>query len=255
MVARWRTDDIKRIFSVLKVAFIAALVLGVLLIIMLSPETKVMTILATALALWIIISTVISMLQRTRNSSQTGIRRILALPAAYMGMSLAHIGFALCIIGVSITSHYSSEIHRRMGVGDIESLSGYQFELMSVEEVEGPNYFATEAVFNIHRNDDVVTTLVTQKRFYPVAGSTMTEAGIGGNLFRDLYVSLGEELDNGDWSISIYFRPFVRWMWFGALFMAIGGFIAASDKRYRYKMRRTEDIGLGTATVNTPARG
>lgn len=135
----------------------------------------------------------------------------------------------------------------------IEELSGYQFELQSVAEVEGPNYFATEAVFNVTRNDNRVTTLVNQKRFYPVAGSTMTEAGIGGNLFRDLYVSLGEELDNDDWSIRIYFRPFVRWIWIGAMFMAIGGFVAASDKRYRYKLRQNGNVDLGTASAGSPA--
>ncbi len=253
MFARWRTDEMNRIWSVLKVAFFASIVVGILMISMLTPQTNMMSMLGTILALWIIISTVISMAQRTRNFADKGIKRVLALPAAYMGMSLAHLGFAFCIIGICITSQYSTEIHRRMGVGDIEELSGYQFELQSVAEVEGPNYFATEAVFNVTRNDNRVTTLVNQKRFYPVAGSTMTEAGIGGNLFRDLYVSLGEELDNDDWSIRIYFRPFVRWIWIGAMFMAIGGFVAASDKRYRYKLRQNGNVDLGTASAGSPA--
>ncbi len=254
MVSRWRIDEMKRIWSVLKIAFFASIVLGILLIVMLTPQANMMSILGIILASWIIISTIISAIERTRHSNKKGIRKLSALPAAYSGMSLAHIGFALCIIGVGITSQYSMEVHKRMGVGDIEELLGYQFELISIEEVEGPNYFATEGVFNVSRNDNLVTTLASQKRYYPVAGSTMTEAGIGGNLFRDLYVSLGEELDNNDWSISIYFRPFVRWIWIGAMLMAVGGIVAASDKRYRYKLRQTENIDLGSSSVSVPAK-
>ena len=254
MIARWRSDEMQRICGVLKIAFFASIFLGVLLIVMLAPETVFMTMAGVILALWVIISTLIGTFQRSQNSNQNWLKNILNLPMSYLGMSFAHIGFAFCIIGVCITTQYSTELHKRMGVGDKVELSGYEFELSSIAEVNGPNYIATEAVFEVSENEDYLTTLISQKRFYPVSGSSMTEAGIGGNLFRDLYVSLGEELEDGDWSIRLYFRPFVRWIWMGALFMAIGGFVAASDKRYRYKIKQSEKNETTSSTLATTAR-
>jgi cytochrome c-type biogenesis protein CcmF len=176
------------------------------------------------------------------------------LPRSFVGMSLAHIGFGLSIIGVCITSQYSSDIHKRMGRGDAEQLAGYTFQLDSIQEIEGPNYSATEAQFTVLKGSDVVTRLHSQKRFYPVAGSTMTEAGIDGGLFQDLYVSLGEPLDGGDWSVRIYHRPFVRWIWLGAIFMAAGGIIAASDKRYRYRIRETQSPSADPENLSATTR-
>jgi cytochrome c-type biogenesis protein CcmF len=157
----------------------------------------------------------------------------------YFGMSLAHIGFAVTIIGISITSQYSTEIHQRMGVGDTVEYAGYVFHLEDIREIQGPNYSSTKGVFTVQKDASHIVTLFSEKRYYPVAGSTMTEAGIDGGLIRDVYVSLGEPLDNSDWSVRLYHRPFVRWIWLGAIFMTLGGILAASDRRYRVPVERT----------------
>lgn len=238
MLARWRSDEIGRIWNSLKLTVIASIVIGTVLVVSLTDTVSLRVVAGVVLALWVILSTLVSIRDRMRNSTSLA-KGLRSLPAAYTGMSLAHIGFGLCIIGVSITSLYSTETHKRMGVGDTVEMAGYTFTLDKLHEVEGPNYFATEGIFTVNRGSRVVTTLHSQKRFYPVAGASMTEAGIGGNLFRDLYVSLGEQLEGEDWSIRIYHRPFVRWIWLGSLFMALGGVVAATDRRYRYKARQS----------------
>jgi cytochrome c-type biogenesis protein CcmF len=108
-------------------------------------------------------------------------------------------------------------------------------------------------VFSVTKGEKNVTTLNSQKRYYPVAGATMTEAGIAGGLFRDLYISLGEQLEDNDWSVRIYHRPMVRWIWLGALFMAVGGVVAAMDRRYRYgrKQFSTKDVNLESVSAAT----
>jgi cytochrome c-type biogenesis protein CcmF len=131
-----------------------------------------------------------------------------------------------------------------MGVGDTAELAGYTFTLQALREVEGPNYTATEGVFAVHRGDAELAAMHSQKRFYPVVGTSMTEAGIDGNLFRDLYISLGEPLEGEDWSVRFYHRPFVRWIWLGAVFMALGGVIAASDRRYRVRAGQSRGVIL-----------
>jgi cytochrome c-type biogenesis protein CcmF len=239
MIARWRADELHRIWNTLKWVMAASIGLGVFMVVMLTDSIMVRALLGVVLALWIILATLVAIRDRVRNASGI-IKGLSTLPAAFIGMCLAHIGFSICIIGVSITSQYSSEVHKRMGLGDTVDLAGFSFLLDSIEEVEGPNYLATEGTFTVLEDANVVTILRSQKRYYPVTGSTMTEAGIGGSLFQDLYVSLGEQLDNNDWSVRIYHRPFVRWLWLGAIFMALGGVVAASDRRYRYSLKKVE---------------
>ncbi|MEX2352639.1 MAG: cytochrome c-type biogenesis CcmF C-terminal domain-containing protein, partial [Gammaproteobacteria bacterium] len=238
MIARWRSDELARIWRHLRLALIGSLVLGILLVAMLAETFLLRTVIGLILALWVIFATIISFREKTRNSGGM-LKGLGSLPLGYIGMSLAHIGFAVTIIGISVTSQYSTEVHKRMGAGDTEEFAGYVFRLDEIREVDGPNYSATEGLFSVHRDSRQLFSLSSEKRRYPVAGSTMTEAGIDGGLFRDLYVSLGEPLDDNDWSVRLYHRPFVRWIWLGAIFMALGGVVAASDKRYRVKVAQS----------------
>jgi cytochrome c-type biogenesis protein CcmF len=150
-------------------------------------------------------------------------------------MSCAHIGLAITIIGITISSNHSQEVHKRMGPGDRVDVAGYTFELASILKLPGPNYQATEATINVYQDDELVTTLRSQKRIYFAQGNPMTEAGIDAGLTRDIYVSLGEPLGGDDWSLRFYHKPFMRWLWLGAIFMAFGGLLAAADKRYTRK--------------------
>jgi cytochrome c-type biogenesis protein CcmF len=132
------------------------------------------------------------------------------------------------------TSQYSVENDLKMNPGDTRELSGYEFRFIAVEQVRGPNYIADEARFEVRRDGEVVAMMAPQKRRYLASGSVMTEAAIDAGLFRDLYVAMGEPVGNdGAWAMRLHYKPLVRWMWLGAILMAVGAFTAAMDKRYR----------------------
>jgi cytochrome c-type biogenesis protein CcmF len=165
-----------------------------------------------------------------------GLRR---LSPSYWGMVLAHLGFAACVLGVVATSQYSIERDLKMQPGDSEVLAGYRFEFVELAQVRGPNFVADEARIRITRNGRDVALLAPQKRRYLASGSIMTEASIDPGLFRDLYVAMGEPVGtDGAWAIRLHYKPMVRWMWLGAIFMGMGGLATAFDKRYR-RQRRT----------------
>jgi cytochrome c-type biogenesis protein CcmF len=249
VLSNWRSDNLQRIWQHMWFIAAGSSVLGILFIAMLAPSVKFQTILAVALAIWITWTTLYSLRLRLRNQKQHWFA-LHKLPMSFVGMCLAHIGFAVSIIGICLTSHYSTELHKRMGVGDSIEMGAYSFQLEKIRNIEGPNYSGNEAVVKVNRGDALVTTLYSQKRMYKVRNMPMTEAGIDAGLFRDIYFSLGEPLDNGDWSVRLYYRPFVRWMWLGAIFMACGGLLATMDRRYRLTGRvksSAADLPVGTA--------
>jgi len=237
----WRKDQWSRIWAKTRIAAIASIVIGGLLTFMLVDSAILKTIIGLSIALWIFITNIVNLYTR-RKSLTLGI----------CGMSCAHIGLAITIIGITISSNHSQEIHKRMGPGDRVDLAGHTFELVKISTLPGPNYQATEAVINVYRDGEMITTLRSQKRIYFArGGSPMTEAGIDAGLTRDIYVSLGEPLAGNDWSLRFYYKPFVRWIWLGALFMGLGGILAAMDKRIRLKKRSAvvadEDAALSIA--------
>jgi cytochrome c-type biogenesis protein CcmF len=159
--------------------------------------------------------------------------KLTKLTPSHWGMVLGHVGFAVTLIGITLVSNFEQEKDLRMSPNDQISLGGYEFTLVGIETLEGPNYGGHVGLVDVHDNGDFVTQLRAEKRFYPVQRSSMTEAGIDSGLTRDLFVALGEQLNSGAWAIRIYVKPFVNWIWAGALFMALGGIFSISDKRYR----------------------
>jgi cytochrome c-type biogenesis protein CcmF len=161
------------------------------------------------------------------------------LPGSVVAMTLAHIGLGVFLIGASLTGAISSEKHLRMEPGDVYVMAGYAFQFNGTRVVRGPNYMADEGEFVVTRGGREITRLYPQKRQYAQGGQTMTEAAIDPGLTRDVYVSLGEPLDNSGhaWAVRLYHKPFVRWIWLGSIFMMAGGIIAAANKRYRRKIR------------------
>ena len=141
------------------------------------------------------------------------------------------------VIGVVLVSNYEVTRDYRMGPGDRVSMGNYEFEFSGTDVVNGPNFRGDEGTLTVYRNEREVARLTPEKRFYTVQSSTMTEAGIDAGLFRDLYASLAEPLDDDRqvWSMRLQVKPFVRWMWLGALLMAMGGVVAVLDRRYRRK--------------------
>jgi cytochrome c-type biogenesis protein CcmF len=189
---------------------------------------------------WIILITLrdIGYKSSTKGSILDGLKRI---KVSYWGMVTAHIGVAICIIGVSLTSVYSVQRDVRMTPGETISLANYQFEFITIEPYEGPNYIADQATVLVTKKNSKIALLKPQKRRYFSSGQTMTEASIDSAIFRDLYIALGEPLQGDAWAIRIYIKPFVMWIWVGALFIAMGAVLASLDGRFKKKFNRIHE--------------
>jgi cytochrome c-type biogenesis protein CcmF len=151
-----------------------------------------------------------------------------------LGMWLAHIGVGVFVVGVLVKESTTIEKDVSMAPGDRIAVRGLSVEFEQMRRYTGPNYHADQGVFNVYDGDRLLTTLTPAKRQYKARGDQMTEAAIDAGFTRDLYVSLGERIGtDGAWAVRVYHKPFVRWIWLGALLMMLGAFVAALDKRYR----------------------
>ena len=164
-------------------------------------------------------------------------------------MLLAHAGVGVFVIGVTLVKSYEAERDVRLEPGQTAELGGYSFRFEGVREIAGPNYAAARGSVMVTRDGAAIARLAPEKRVYNVQRSTMTEAAIHAGIARDLYVSLGEAVGNGAWTVRIHVKPFVRWIWFGCLMMALGGVLAAGDRRYRTSARRQEEAASGDTTI------
>jgi cytochrome c-type biogenesis protein CcmF len=198
------------------------------------------------LAFWIIGGAVTALAVRLKSGG--------SLHSAFVGMLLAHAGIGVFVIGVTMVKSYETERDLRLAPGEAATLGGYSFRFEGVTEVEGPNYSAARAAVYVSRDGAPVARLAPEKRIYHVQRNPMTEAAIHSGIARDLYVSLGEAVGDGGpdsaWTLRIHVKPFVNWIWWGCVLMALGGLLAAVDRRYRAGSR--ERAGAGETTV---ARG
>ena len=154
-------------------------------------------------------------------------------------MSQGSLLLAIIVAGVTQVSFRESERDLRMVAGDVASVAGYEFTFAEVVDRQGPNFDAVRGIVPVTQNGRLVTTLHPEKRTYLASGQVMTEASIHSNLWRDLYVALGEPIDDTAWAVRIYYKPGIGWLWIGSLLLGIGGFLAALDRRYR--SRKAED--------------
>ncbi len=217
-------DVIKRLWIAALVAVIAA---GLIPFAM--GEFTWLSSLGFLLAFWVIASGVLQIIRQAKAGKPT---------RSFIGMQVAHLGIAVFVIGVTMVGAYQEEKDVRMLAGESVSVGGYQIQLQGVTEVPGPNYKAMQGTFLLSRNGKVEATMYPEKRSYFSSTMPMTEAAIDAGLTRDVYVSLGEELDDKAWAVRVYYKPFVDWIWGGCLLMALGGVLAMSDKRYRMKLKK-----------------
>jgi cytochrome c-type biogenesis protein CcmF len=236
-IVKWKQDDYKRVARQLRFLLLASVVIGVVLSVTFFDNHLVRTCAGIVAALWVTFTSIAALLARLKHR-QNKLIALQTIPRGFYGMTIAHIGFAVTIIGITITSQHSVDLHERMAPGDKVEFADYQFSLEELRPTTGPNFKATEAVVKVEKNGVYVTDLHSQKRIYTVRNMPMTEAGIDSSLMRDIYISLGEPLDGEAWSIRLYHKPFVRWIWLGAIFMALGGLLAATDRRYRLKVEK-----------------
>jgi len=225
-VARWREANLREIAHKLRWTALGAVVLGLTLPFALGGWS-IGAAFGLLLGCWVALGTVQQVLQRLSKPGRIG--------TSFWGQHIAHFGMAVLVIGVTGVKCYEVERDVRMRIGDVVTIAPYTFRLSSLDEVRGPNYKAVRADVQVLRNEQVIEVLQPEKRRYFSSAMPMTEAGIDSGFMRDLYVSLGDPLDDArtEWSMRVYYKPFVPWLWGGVLLMVLGGVLAALDRRYR----------------------
>jgi cytochrome c-type biogenesis protein CcmF len=224
-LARWKRTSLPELAVLLRWALFVSLAVGLILPFAFGRWSALVGF-GLALAAWIAATAFLSFKRRPRNSR------------AYWGMVLAHLGIAVFVVGVTLVKGYESDLDVKMRAGDTAELAGYRFRLESVTPVRGPNYTAAQARFVVTKDGKEVTRMRPERRIYTVQEQVMTEAAIDPGVTRDLYVSLGDPLDErGTWLVKLQHKPFVDWIWGGCLLMALGGILAAADRRYRFAIR------------------
>ena len=231
-IARWKDASLPELALRLRWALAISAITAIALPLLLGNLTPMIG-LGLFLAFWVFASTAQLVYQRMRQSEVGFIAAIAASSRSWWGMVIAHLGIAVFVLGVTVVKGFESEIAVKMHPGDVAHLAGYDFTFDGVESRNGPNYTANHGQIHVSKNGVLRTVLEPEKRLYTVTNMPMSEAGISPHLIHDLYASLGEPLDGGAWSVRIYHKPMVEWIWFGCLMMAFGGLLAMSDKRYR----------------------
>jgi cytochrome c-type biogenesis protein CcmF len=250
-IASWRQAQLPALAARLKWAFVVAAATAALLPFTLGKWSPLVAI-GLFLALWIVVTTIAAVVQRLRNAPQQGLgAKLAANPAAWYGMMLAHLGVAAFIVGVTVVKGYEFEVNVPLDVGQSVTVAGEVYTFRGVEPVTGPNYRGMAGTVEVRRDGKLIETMRPEKRVYNASGSAMTEAAIDAGFLGDRYVSLGEPVTDkgeaGAWGVRVYVKPFVNWIWGGAFLMALGGFIAMSDRRYRLTVRQKFTAPAGAA--------
>ncbi|MBL4834697.1 MAG: heme lyase CcmF/NrfE family subunit [Pseudomonas sp.] len=238
MVSRWKDTPTRWLFGQLKWVLLFS-ALGAIGLAVWVGEHHLAVGSMLLLVFWVVGVSLRDLFHKTRNKGLA--RGLAALPRSYWGMTLAHIGMAVCAVGVVGASLFDSQRDLRMAPGDQVELGGYRFVFEGTEHYSGSNWEADRATVVVFRDDRQVTVLQPDKRLYTVQNQVMTEAAIHAGFTRDLFVAMGEPLEGEAWAMRVHIKPFVRWIWMGGLFMTFGGLLAASDKRYRLRARERKN--------------
>ncbi|MGB5832948.1 MAG: heme lyase CcmF/NrfE family subunit [Thiohalocapsa sp.] len=248
--ARWKHDEPVRLIKTLWIAFALSVVVLAISALPMFSGGHFWVPIGIALSAWLLFSHVTIVRDRLKNKRgfDGWIADLRGNGRSFYGMVTAHMGVALFIVGVTMVSNFQGEEDVRMSPGDSHELAGYRFEFLGAEKAPGPNYMADRGHFKVYDGDKQITELYPEKRSYLGGGMPMTEAAIDAGLFRDIYISLGEPVGDGDWALRLYYKPYVRWIWLGAILMALGGTLAVSDPRYRAaRSRAAAPVGGATA--------
>ena len=251
-IARWKKAALPELAVRLRIAMVVSAIAAGVAPLVFGKWTPLIAF-GILLATWIMLTTTINLRERLKSHPATDLRaRMAAQPASYYGMLLAHFGIAVFILGVTLVRGYETEKDLRMGPGETATLGGYTFRFDGVERVAGPNYSAMRAAISVTRDGGAPSVMQPEKRIYTASRSPMTEAAIDTGFTRDLYVSLGEPLGDNAWAVRIQHKPFVDWIWGGALLMALGGLLAVCDRRYRLARKARSMPTPPTAPVLPP---
>ena len=241
-MARWKKASLPDLVTRLRWAFVVSLISAVALPFVFG-QWKWLVSVGLLLAIWIVTTIVVNLWERVRvTSGQLNTFQKLRLQSrSYYGMQVAHLGVAVFIVGITLVTGYQTEKDVHMEPGDTVSAGGYEFRFNGVSNVAGPNYISGRADITVSRNGTEIEKMEPEKRNYTASGNVMTETAIDTGILRHLYVSLGEPAGGGAWTVRVYYKPFVGWIWGGAVLMALGGGLAVSDRRYALAARRERE--------------
>lgn len=242
-ITRWKRTDPNYLIAQLWLPLLAAVVVATLLALFGGHSFEWKALMGLVLALWVVFAGLRDMYNRVAQKKDKLVA-LTRLSRSYYGMVLAHVGVAVTIVGIAMVSMYSENRDMRMGPGDRLAFKHYEFVFEGARQVQGPNYTSDMGRIVVLKDGEPYSVMYPEKRLYTARGNVMTEAAIDPGLFRDLYVALGEPLENGAWAVRMQYKPFVRWIWLGGLFMTFGGFLAASDRRYRKQAKREKQASV-----------
>jgi len=245
MHAAWKRASLKQLFGKLKFLAVIAAILAVAVPLVIYGGFGIVLAVGLFSAFWLMGA---SLREPVRWLIQR--KSLRGYPRSMLGMAVAHFGIGVFVLGVAVTSAFSIEQDASLRPGDSHSIGGYEFRFLGTKDVEGPNYSAIEGEIVVMEGDKQIAVLSPQKRVYRVQRNPMTESGIQPRLSRDLYVALGEPLGDDAWSVRIQYKPLIRLIWLGALIMAFGGALSASDRRYRVR-REAEAVSGSEARATT----
>ena len=232
-LVKWRRDQFSEIRTPVVVSVVVMAIAGFALPYFLHNKLTVSVALGTMMSVIIVLLSLYEMKQRATHR-ESFFKGITKLSRSHWGMILAHLGVAMTVWGIAFSQNFSVERDVRMAVGDTVQIADYDFKFTGVSDANGPNYMGGKAQIDISKDGKPEATLFAEKRFYTVSKMPMTEAAIDWGFTRDLYVALGEKIEDNSWALRLYYKPFIRWIWIGGLFMAIGGLLCMFDRRYRF---------------------
>ncbi|MEX0943994.1 MAG: heme lyase CcmF/NrfE family subunit [Pseudomonadales bacterium] len=230
--SRWRHTPVRKYVVEQWPWLVASFVVMCLLLLALASRFELVVAIVNAIALWILLNLVRDGWYKISNK-KARVAALLKQSPSYYGMWLAHLGIAIAMTGVVTTVYFSEEKDVRLEPGEVVKMAGHEFRFEKMSLVQGPNYVSNMAEIKVLRNGKAITSLYPEKRRYNASGNVMTEADMDAGLFRDLYVALGEPVGDTAWAVRVHYKPFVRWIWMGGLFIAVGGLVTVFDRRYR----------------------
>jgi cytochrome c-type biogenesis protein CcmF len=247
-LARWKRMPVNELVNPLWLSLVAAVVSAAIAMWMTgTDENRFLhwgVALGVGLATWLVLAIIVEFFQKIRHAPSliSGIKK---LRAGWWGMAIAHFGMAMSTAGIAVVSGLTEERDIRLVQNQVADVSGYQFRLLGSSHFEGPNYIADVVSLEVTAPDNSVFQLAPEKRVYHAKrGQMMTEAAIDADFWRDIYVAVGERLENDAWAVRLHYKPLVRWIWLGAIFMALGGVLAIFDKRYRQTAAQVSTAGV-----------
>ena len=251
-MVRWKSDDARRHLRRMWPLFAGAFALALVWVVFAPSPRWWLTAAGLGSGLWIVAATVFAIADRLRNARGEGAAARRLRPA-FLGMCVAHLGFAVTVIGITGVSAWNQETDLRMATGGSYEYGGYIFEFGEVTRVRGPNYTAQRGHVRVLQDGEQVALLTPEKRTYLRQAEPMTDASIDWSLARDVFVALGDPLDDGAWAVRVQIKPLIRLIWLGPIIMALGGLLAVSDRRYRVRVRAPLAAGSEGALPGAPA--